>query len=108
MPADNIDEALAGYFAGTVLEMAESFEKLDAPGTADEKVTTRTGTKDRKIENKAMKVTQGENKRVKVTQGENKRVKVIQGENNTIKVTEGENKTVKVTQSENKMLKVTK
>ena len=98
MPADNIDKALAGYFAGTVLEMAESFEKLDAPGTAYEKVTTRTGTKDRKIENKAMKV----------TQGENKRVKVIQGENNTIKVTEGENKTVKVTQSENKMLKVTK
>ena len=88
MPADNIDEALAGYFAGTVLEMAESFEKLDAPGTAEEKVTTRTRTKDRKIENKAMKV----------TQGENKRVKVIQGENNTVKVTEGENKTVKVTQ----------
>ena len=88
MPADNTDEALAGYFAGTVLEMAENFEKLDAPETADEKVTTRTRTKDRKIENKAMKV----------TQGENKRVKVIQGENNTVKVTEGENKTVKVTQ----------
>ena len=76
MPADNIDEALAGYFAGTVLEMAENFEKLDAPGTAEEKVTTRTRTKDRKNENKAMKVTEDENKTVKVTEGENKMVKV--------------------------------
>lgn len=56
--------------------MAENFEKLDAPGTAEEKVTTRTRTKDRKIENKAMKVTEDENKTVKVTEGENKMVKV--------------------------------
>ena len=54
--------------------MAETGKMLDAPGTAEEKVTKKPRTKERKNEKKAVKVTRGENKTMKVTQGENKTV----------------------------------